>query len=178
MLIRAVITQKRPDEALLMIRKAELPHTLRAHFLTRVATLKLKNDPVRATELLDEALTETRRLDPGTPERAYSLIAVLRQFSLVDRARTWELLSETVNTINGVADFTGERGQTTLALEGKFSIRLGIELASATDLTEVLRQLAEQNFYQAMDVSKTLKADAPRALAMIAVARAVMVEQP
>ena len=178
MLIRAVITQKRPDEALLMIRKAELPRTLRAHFLTRVATLKLKNDPVRATELLDEALTETRRLDPGTPDRAYSFVAVLRQFSALDRTRTWELLSETVKTINGVPDFTGERGQTTLALEGKFSIRLSVELAAPTDLTEVLRQLAEQNFYQAMDVSKTLRADAPRALAVIAVARAAMVEQP
>jgi hypothetical protein len=175
MLIRAVITQKRPDEALLMIRKAELPRTLRAHFLTRVATLKLKNDPVRATELLDEALTETRRLDPGTPDRAYSLVAVLRQFSVLDRTRTWELMSEAVKTINSVPEFTGERGQTTLALEGKFTIRLSVELASPTDLTEVLRQLAEQNFYQAMDVSKTLTADAPRALAMIAVARAVLV---
>ncbi len=178
MLIRAVITQKRADDALLLIRKAELPRTLRAHFLTRVATLKLKNDPVRATELLDEALTETRRLDPGTPEQAYSFVAVLRQFSALDGTRTWELLSEAVKTINNVPDFTGERGQTTLALEGKFTIRLGVELASPTDLTEVLGQLAGQNFYQAMDVSKTLKADAPRALAVIAVARAVMVEQP
>src|ERR1041384_61428 len=49
MLIRAVITQKRPDDALLLVRRAELPRTLRAHFLTRVATLKLKDDPVRAT---------------------------------------------------------------------------------------------------------------------------------
>ena len=178
MLIRAVLTQKRPDEALLLIRKTELPRTLRAHFLTRVATLKLKNDPVRATELLDEALTETRRLDPGTPERAYSLVAVLRQFSVMDRTRTWELMSEAVKTINNVPDFTGERGHTTLVLEGKFTIRLGVELASPTDLTEVLRQLAEQNFYQAMDVSKTLTADAPRALAIIAVARGVLVEQP
>jgi hypothetical protein len=178
MLIRAVITQKRPDEALLLIRKTELPLTVRAHFLTRIATLKLKNDPVRATELLDEALTETRRLDPGTPERAYSLVAVLRQFSVLDRTRTWELMSEAVKTINSVPDFTGERGQTTLTLEGKFSIRLSVELDSPTDLTEALRQLAEQNFYQAMDVSKTLRADAPRALAMIAVARAVLIEQP
>jgi hypothetical protein len=178
MLIRAVITQKRPDEALLLIRKTELPLTVRAHFLTRIATLKLKNDPVRATELLDEALTETRRLDPGTPERAYSLVAVLRQFSVLDRTRTWELMSEAVKTINSVPDFTGERGQTTLTLEGKFSIRLSVELDSPTDLTEALRQLAEQNFYQAMDISKTLRADAPRALAMIAVARAVLIEQP
>jgi hypothetical protein len=163
---------------LLLIRKTELPLTVRAHFLTRIATLKLKNDPVRATELLDEALTETRRLDPGTPERAYSLVAVLRQFSVLDRTRTWELMSEAVKTINSVPDFTGERGQTTLTLEGKFSIRLSVELDSPTDLTEALRQLAEQNFYQAMDISKTLRADAPRALAMIAVARAVLIEQP
>lgn len=178
MLIRAVITQKRPDEALLLIRKAELPRTLRAHFLTRVATLKLKDDPVRATELLDEALTETRRLDPGTADRAYLFVALLRQFSILDRTRAWELLSETIKTINSVPDFTGERAQTVLTLEGKFTIRLGVELATPTDLTEVLRQLAEQNFYQALDVSKTFRADAPRASAMIAVARAVLVEQP
>lgn len=178
MLIRAVITQKRPDEALLLIRKAELPRKLRAHFLTRVATLKLKEDPVRATELLDEALTETRRFDQGTADRAYSFVTILRQFSVLDRTRTWELLSETIKTINSVPDFTVERGQTTLTLEGKFSIRLGVELASPTDLTDVLRQLGEQNFYQALDVSKTFQAEAPRALAMIAVARAVLVEQP
>lgn len=178
MLIRAVITQKRPDEALQLIRKAELPRTLRAHFLTRVATLKIKDDPVRATELLDEALAETRRLDQGTADRAYSLIAVLRQFSVLDRTRTWELLSETIKTINSIPEFTGERGQTTLPLEGKFTIRLTVELAAPTDLSDVLRQLAEQNFYQALDASKTFRADAPRASATIAVARAVLVEQP
>jgi hypothetical protein len=178
MLIRAVITQKRADEALQLIRKAELPRTLRAHFLTRVATLKLKDDPVRARELLDEALTEIRRLDQGTADRAYSFVAVLRQFSVLERTRTWELLSETLKTINSVPDFTGERGQTTFPLEGKFTIRLSVELATSTDLTDVLRQLAEQNFYQALDVSKTFQSDAPRALATIAITRAVLVEQP
>lgn len=177
MLLRALVTQERPDEALVLIRKVELPRVLRTHFLTRVATLKLKSDPVRSTELLEEALTEARRLDLGTADRAYSLVGLLRLFSALDRSRTWELLAETIKTANSVADFTGERGQTTLTLEGKFSIRLSVELASATDLIEVFRQLAEQNFYQALDVSKTLLADAPRALAMIAVARAVLVER-
>jgi len=178
MLIRAVVNQKRPDEALLLIQKAELPRILRAHFLTQVAKLKLKDDPVRAAELLDEALTETRRLDPDTADRAYSLVAVLRQFLVLDRTRAWELLSEIIKTANSVPDFTGERGQSTLTLEGKFSVRLSVELASATDLTAALRQLAQQNFYQALDVSKTFRGDAPRALAMIAVARTVLAEKP
>jgi hypothetical protein len=65
-----------------------------------------------------------------------------------------------------------------VSLEGKFSIRFGVELATSEDLTEVLRQLAEQSFYQALDVSKSFRADAPRALATIAVVRTVLVEQP
>ena len=178
MLLRALVKDKRTDEALLLIRKAELPRILRTHFLTRVAELKLKDDPVRATELLDEALTETRRLDAGTAERAYAIVALLPPFSVLDRTRTWELLSETIKAANTVPDFTGERGQTTLTLEGKFSIRLSLELASAADLTDVFTKLAQQNFYQALDVSKTFQADAPRALAIIAVARAVLVAQP
>jgi hypothetical protein len=178
MMIRSAINQKRPDEALLLIRKTELPRVLRTHFLTKVATLKVKKDPAEARELLEEALAEARRLDPDTPDRAFSLIALLRQFSVLDRTRTWELLSETIKTINSVPDFTGERGRATLSLEGKFSIRFGVELATSEDLMEVFRQLAEQSFYQALDVSKSFRADAPRALATIAVARTVLVEQP
>ena len=178
MLIRSVIIQKRPDEALALIRKAELPAVLRAHFLTQVVRLKLKDDPERATELLDEALTETRRLDQGTSDRAYSLIAMLHQFSVLDKTRAWELLSEVIKTANSVPDFTGDRGQSTLTLEGKFSVRLSVELASTTDLSESFSRLAEHNFYQALDVGKTFRGDAPRAISMIAVARTVLVEQP
>lgn len=178
MLIRALIKDKRSDEALLLMRKAELPRIVRTHFLTRVATLKLKDEPVRAMEVLDEALTETRRLDASTPDRAYCLVALLPPFSVLDRTRTWELLSQTIKAANSVSGFTGERGQTSLTLEGKFSIRLSLELASSTDLTHIFRQLAQQNFYQALDASKTFQAEAPRALAMIAVAGAVLVEQP
>ncbi len=174
MLIRAVLKQKRADEALLLIRKVELPRILRTHFLTQVATLKLKDDPVRATEILNEALTEARRLDQGTGEKAYAFVGLLRPFSVLDRTRAWELLNETIKTANSAADFTGERGEASLTLEGKFSIRLSIELASATDLADVFREVAQQNFYQALDLAKTFRADAPRALATIAVARAVL----
>ena len=96
---------------------------------------------------------------------------------MLDRTRAWELLSEVVKTANSVPDFTGERGQASLTLAGKFSARLSVQLASTTDLTESFRLLAELNFYQALDVSKTFRDDAPRATAMIAVARTVLVEK-
>jgi hypothetical protein len=125
-------------------------------------------------ELLNEALVETRRIDAGTAERAYCLVALLREFSKLDRTRTWELLSETVKTANSLPDFTGEDGQTSSLLEGKFSIQLGTQLVSPTDLSAVFEHLAKDGFYQAIDVSKTFTGDAPRALATIAITKAVL----
>jgi hypothetical protein len=176
MLIRGLIRNKKADEALSRIRRAELPITLRAQFLTGVGTLIVKNDRTSAVELFNEALTDTRRLEQ-TSDQAYLLLALLRQFSTIDRVRTWELLSETTKAANRIADFTGENSQTTFTLEGKFGIRLGMELATPSDLAEVFEQLAQENFYQALDASKAFTGDAPKAIAMIAVGRAVLEEK-
>jgi hypothetical protein len=175
--IGTLIRKKRVDEALLLTRKADLPHTLRAHFLTQAAAILAKSDRIRAMELLSEALTEARRIDAGTPERAYSLIALAAQFSKLDKTRGWELLSETIKAANAVADFTGENGHTSVTLEGKFSIRLSTELVTPTDLANLFATLAEDNFYQAMDAGKSFTGDAPRALVTISLARATFADK-
>lgn len=175
--IRSLISKKRVDEALVLTRKVNLPHTMRAHFLTQIAALLGTTDRVRALELLDESLTSARRIEAGTAERAYSLIALVMQFSKLDQNRAWELLSEAVKAANAVANFTGEDGYTSVTLEGKFSIRLSTELATSTTLSELFTNLAETDFYQAIDVSKTFQGDAPRALVTIAIARAPFVEK-
>ncbi len=169
--IRSLLEKKRADDALALLRKADLPTTLRSHFLTRAAGVVREKDRIRAGELLDEALTETRRINAGTSDRAYCLVALLLQFSKINQSRNWELLSETVKAANAVPDFTGENGQTSLTLEGKFSIRMGTELASPTDLAQVFQNLTAENFYQALDAARGFSGDAPKALAMISVGR-------
>lgn len=171
--IRSLLQKKRADDALALLRKADLPHTLRAHFLTKAAGLFSEKDRVRANELLEEALTETRRIDAATAERAYCLVALVSQFAKTNKARVWELLNETVKTANAIADFTGEDGRTSLTLEGKFSIRMGTELSSPTDLADVFASLTKEDFYQALDAARSFSGDAPRALAMISVGRAM-----
>lgn len=176
MLIRSLIRNKKADEALSQIRKADLSLTLRSQFLTGVGTLITKNDQTRAVELFNEALADARRLEQ-TSDQAYLLLALLRQFSTIDRVRTWEILSETTKAANRVADFTAENSQTSFTLEGKFSIRLTTELATPSDLAEVFEQLAQESFYQALDASKAFTGDAPKAIAMIAVGRVVLEDQ-
>lgn len=175
--IRTLLSRKRADEALALISKAELPHVLRGHFLTQAAGLLAEKNRTRARELLDEALTEARKID-AAPERAYCLVALLTQFSKLDKTRGFELLGEMVKSANAVSDFTGENGNTNLMLEGKFSIRLGTELAKPTDLSTLFASLAEVNFYQALDAARTFAGDAPRATVLISVARATWEKKP
>jgi hypothetical protein len=170
--IRGLVSKKRVDEALQLIRKLILPHTLRTHFMTRLAASMANTNGDRARELLDETLTEARRIDAGTAERAYCLLALVTQFSKLDPNRGWDLLSEAITASNAVANFTGENGQTTVTLEGKFSVRLGIDLAAPSMLSELFANLAENDFYQAIHASKTFSGDAPRALVTISIARA------
>jgi hypothetical protein len=175
--IRTLLQKKRADDALARLRKADLPHTLRAHFLTQAGGLFIERDRVRANELLEEALTETRRIDAGTANHAYCLVALLSQFSKTNKARVWDLLNETVKAANAVPDFTGENGNTSLTLEGKFSIRMSTELSSPADLADVFASLTKEDFYQALDAARSFSGDAPRALAMISVGRAMFADK-
>ncbi|PYS82766.1 MAG: hypothetical protein DMF70_07570 [Acidobacteria bacterium] len=175
--IGGLLKKKKVDEAIQLARKSDLSSPLRAHVLTQAAAIVANSDRGRAIELLGEALTETRRIDPSTAERAYCLVALLAQFSKLDKARGWDLLAETVKAANAVADFTGEDGHTSQTLEGKFSIRMGTELASATDLSNIFLSLAEDNLYQAIDAGKTFSGDAPRAMVTISIARSVLEEK-
>ncbi|MGI9066726.1 MAG: hypothetical protein ACR2HX_10015 [Pyrinomonadaceae bacterium] len=165
------------DEVLRLVRKSELTPTLRASVLMRAAAIVAKTDRVRASELLGEALSEARRIDAATPERAYTLVALLSKFSEIDRVRTWELVGETVKAANALANFTGESGSTTWNLEGKFSIAMSIELASATDLSESFTAFAEDDFYQAINLGKNFTSEAARAVVTVAIARATLEEK-
>jgi hypothetical protein len=176
--IRSLLGKKRAEEALAILSKAELPHPLRASFLTQSAAILGEKNPARALELLDEALTEARRIDAATPERAYCLLALVAQFSKWDKSRGWQLLSEMVKSANDVKDFTGENGQTSFLLDGKFSIRMSTELVKPTELSNLFASLTEDNFYQTVDAARTFAGDAPRAMVTISVARAVFEKKP
>ncbi|MEK6283188.1 MAG: hypothetical protein AABN95_22765 [Acidobacteriota bacterium] len=173
-LIRGYLGKKKVDDAIKLARKSDIPHTFRARVLTEAAKMLAKTEPVRANELLEEALGEARRIDASTPERAYALVSLLAQFAKLNRVRAWELVGETVKAGNAVPNFTGENGMAQWMLEGKFSIQMGTELADPADLSESFAALAQDDFYQAVDVGRNFSGDAPRALVAIAIARATL----
>ena len=171
-----LIEKKTTDELIARILRSELTPAFRANYLVRAAQLMVKTDRVRAVEVLDKALEEAQRIDAATSERAYVFVSLLAAFTKLDRARTWHLAREMIKAANNVADFTGENSQTNWMIEGKLSARLGTNLAGPTDLPDAFAAIAADDFYQAVDITSTIKGDAPRALATLAVARAVLQE--
>lgn len=175
--LRGLLDNKKTEELISRITKSELNPTLRANYLIRAADLLVKTDRVRAIEVLAKAIEEAQRIEAGTPERAYVFVSLLAAFSKLDRARTADLAREMIKAANNVADFTGENSQYDWTIDGKFSARLGTALAGNSDLREAFAGLAEDDFYQAVDICRTFKGDAPRALVTLAVARAVLEER-
>ena len=171
-----LLEQKKTDELIARVMKSELTPALRSNYLVRAAELILKTDRVRALEVLEKAMGEAQRIDAGTPERAYVFVSLLAGFTKVDRARSWDLAREMIKAANNLQDFTGEDSQINWMVEGKISARLGTALAGAYDLPQAFAAMADDDFYQAVDVARTIKGDAPRALATLAVARAVLKE--
>lgn len=178
-LVQDAVRAQKADDALRHSRSDELTRVQRAWGLTEAARLLAKDQPGRAVEALDEATAEARRLEDGTSERVRALLAVATQLVELDRPRAWELMQEVVKAANALPDFSGEDGQLTVRVEfkggGAMTQNINVE---SFDLTGVFAALAREDFERAAALARTLKAEAPRSVAMLAVARSVLVKKP
>ncbi|HEX8502572.1 MAG TPA: hypothetical protein VF659_18465 [Pyrinomonadaceae bacterium] len=177
--VQDAVRGKRADDALRLSRGDELTRVQRAWGLTEAARLLAKDQPGRAAEALDEAAAEARRIDDGTPERVRALVAVATQLAAHDRARAWELMNEVVKSANALPGYSGEDGEITVRVEfksgGAMTQNINVE---SFDLSGVFAALAREDFERAAALARTLKAEGPRSVAMLAVARSVLVKKP
>lgn len=177
-LVQNAVRDKKADDVLRHARGDELTRIQRAWGLTEAARLLSKEQPGRAVEALDEAAAEARRLEDGSPERVRALLAVATQLAELDRPRAWETMHEVVKAANDLPNFTGEGGEITVRVEfkggGAMTQNNNVE---SFDLTGVFAALAREDFDRAAALARTLKAEAPRSVATLAVARSVLVKK-
>jgi hypothetical protein len=176
--VQDAVRGKRAEEALRLAHGDQLTPVQRAWGLTEVARLLAKSEPGRAAEALDEAAAEARRIDESSPERVSALIAVATQMALVDRTRAWELMTEVVKSVNALPEFAGEGGQMTMRVQfkngGAMTQNVNVE---SFDLAGVFDSLARDDFERAAALARSLKGESPRSIALLAVARSVLVKR-
>jgi hypothetical protein len=100
------------------------------------------------------------------------LIGVATQHLDADHVRAWEIMGEAVKAANAVAEFSGEDEGLNFALATASGLKFIRINESELSLASVIRSLAKEDLTRANDLAKSLRNDAPRSVATLAIARA------
>ena len=168
------IEKKLPDDALEIAHKGDLTHLQKAWVLTQTAKLLAKTDKDKATEVVDEAATEARRIDVSDPNLPRALVAIANALKLIDPARMWDATFDAVKAANTAEGFTGEDGELVLKFQSKGQSSVSQHDVPDFDIEGIFRDLALQDYDRAVELARGFQAEGPRAVATIAIARAIL----
>jgi len=168
------VEKKLPDPALELVQKGDLTHIHKTWVLTECAKIVAKTDRDKALQLIDQAAHEARRLDPSDPALPRALIAIANAFKVVDPSRVWDATFDAVKAANSAAGFTGEDGELVLRFRSKGQASIRNKYVADFDLDGIFTELALQDYDRAVELARGFQGEGPRAVASIAIARAVL----
>jgi hypothetical protein len=172
------VEKKDTEKALILAGKGELSHVQRAWLLAQAAKALPPAEREKALEIIAEATAEARRIDVSDPDRPRALLAVANAFLDINRGRAWEMMLEIAKAANSAAGFNGEDGRLTMQLHSKNMTSFWTSGVDDFNLPGVFRVLSQENATQAIEIARSFEGEAPRATALIAVARALLADKP
>lgn len=171
----SALKKEKVETALEIVRNGELTYLQRVWILTQSAKLLAKADRDRALRLLNDATTEARRIEIGTPERPRALLAIANAFTSIEPLRAWETTREAIKAANSTENFTGEGGTIVLTLSRKNQLlRKNFKNIPDFDVEGIFSKLSKVDLEQAIQLAGEFKGEAPRANALIAIARSAL----
>jgi hypothetical protein len=176
-LIFRAVDKKDAETILELVRTGELTHLQKTWALTQAARVLTKTDREKALSVIDDALTEARRIDGSDPDRPKALMAVANALLLSDRDKTWDAVYDAVKAANSAEGFTGEDGVLRIMLTTKSMASIRTSSAPDFDVNGVFRELARADYSRTVELARGFEREAPRASATIAIARAVLEEK-
>lgn len=168
------IEKKHAEQALLLARKGELGHLEKAWVLTQSAKIVAKTDREQAQQLVEEAATEARRIEQSVGSRPRALVAVANALKVVDPPRIWEAMFDAVKAANSADVFSGEDGELLLEFRSRSQSSVSNHDVPDFDLDGIFRELSNQDYERAVELARAFEREGPRAVATIAIARAVL----
>lgn len=167
--------KKDAAESLRLAETGQLTHTQRAFAYTQAARLLRESQPDRSLELLDKATEETMRIEFGAVDRPMLMVGIALQVTATDQTRVWETMSRVAKAANECENFHGENEIyfSILSRNGTKSIGIGGENFS---LNRAFQLLAKDDFYRAIDLTKSFNHEAPRAASILAIASEILNE--
>jgi hypothetical protein len=165
-------------KALTLASTGELSQIQRVWLLSQTAKLLPAAEREKALEVIGDAAVEAKRIGGSDPDRARAFVAVANAYLATERARAWETMLDVVKAANSAEGFNGEDGRLTMRIQTKFMTSMRTNSIDDFNLPGVFRALALENSTQAIEIARSFEAEAPRATALIAVARALLSDKP
>ena len=169
-----LVDKKQTDQAVELAHKGELNQLLKTWVLTQCAKQLVKTDRDKALALIDEAGTEARRIDVSDPALPRALIAVAYALNAIDRERVWDATFDAVKAANSAEGFSGEDGEVVAKFQSKGHSSVHTNDVPEFDLEGIFRDLALQDYDRAVELARGFQGEGPRAVATIAIARAIL----
>ncbi len=176
-LVMNYIEKKKLEEAITLARAGELTPFHRVWALSQVARQLGETDRQRAIDLAEEAATEARRIGGSDADRPRALIGVANAFFQLDRTRGWEIVGEAVRAANSAEGFTGEDSRLMLRMQTTHMTSMQTHSTENFDVPALFRSLSREDYQRAVGLAQNFEADAPRATALISIAREVLSEK-
>jgi hypothetical protein len=173
-LTQLAVRNKDATEVARLARTAELTSIQKVWAFITAAKLVAASERSRASDLLEEALAESRRISSGDPDRARALTGVAVGFGEIDPVRSWETLNEVIKAANSADAFTGEDSTISSRLQTPM---MGVATTATVedfDLLAIFRLLSRADLLRSIQVAKGFTGEAPRAIATLAIARSVL----
>ena len=168
------VEKKLTDQALEIVHKGELTPLVKTWALTQSAKNLVKTDKDKAVEIVDEAATEARRIDVSDANLPRALVAVANAIKVVDAGRVWDATFDAVKAANSAEGFTGEDGELVLKFQSKGQSSVHTNDVPDFDLEGIFKDLATMDYDRAVELARGFQAEGPRAVATIAIARAIL----
>ncbi|HSQ23139.1 MAG TPA: hypothetical protein VLN44_01950 [Pyrinomonadaceae bacterium] len=172
-----LISKKDVDRALELVRTGELTHFQKAWLLARTASPVGDRDREKLMSLVDYAATEARRIETSDPDRPRAFLAIANAVFNLNRPSIWEVMNDAIKAANSADKFTGEDGEIAFHLNAKGINSSHQHRFSDFDVAGIFTKLANEDYEKAVELARGFQNQAPRANAVIAIARFVLEEK-
>jgi len=169
-----LVEKKQVDALLELAANGDLTHVVKAWVLSVAARALLKTDRQKSLEIIEEAATEARRIDVSDGDRPRALLAVASALSEIDPGRAWDATFDAVKAANSAESFTGEDGIIVLKFSSKSQSSVSNHDIPEFDVAGIFSTLAKKDYERAVELARGFQGEGPRAVATIAIARAVL----
>jgi hypothetical protein len=175
-LIANAVSKKDDSRASELCRTGQLDRLLRVYFLSETAKLLPPSENEKALRLIDLAATEARRMDGLDPNKPRAFFAVANAMLVANSAGVWDSVSDAIKASNSADGFGGEDGELLVWMTDKqnYNYWSWTESAPDFDVEKIFAKLTDLDYEKAIGLAKGLLGEVPRAVATIAIARAVL----